>query len=402
MCESMPLCDFKWRASTAEMMRIIRNTEDNSTHGYILEVDLEYPVKLHDLHQSYPLCAEHKIPPNSLKHISNNKKLLLTLENKEKYIIHYRMLKFVLSHGLILRKVHRILEFVQSTWIKPYIELNTIERSRPDANDFSKNLFKLMSNCIYGKTMENVRERVDIVLRTKWNGRYGARKLIINPRFKKAVIFTKSLVAIELQKTSVQMVKPIIVGFSVLEISKLKMYEFHYDQMIPKLGANCILNYTDTDSLIYSVFCENIYEDFIKQNLHLFDTSNYEQNNVYGIPISGKQLGLMKDENGGQIMTEFVGLRAKMYSIRVSGVDVVKKAKGIKNYILKQNITFNDYVQCIKSSQPTIGNQNRIQSNQHNVYSITQTKKFLCPLDDKRKILSDGIKTLPWGHYSIT
>lgn len=397
MCASIPLCGFEWipPQNLGAVDKILKTSED-SQYGYVLEVDLEYPESIHDLHQSYPMCAEHKASPHSLTH---NKKLLLTLENKQKYVIHYIMLKFVLSHGLKLTKVHRILKFVQSPWLKPYINLNTNERNK-STNEFSKNLFKLMSNCIYGKTMENIRDRVNIVLRTQWGGKYGVRTLIVNPRFKKCTIFTKNLVAIEMQKTSVQMMKPIIIGFTVLEISKLKMYDFHYNQMLPTFGFNCILNYTDTDSFIYSVFCNDLYK-YIKQNLHLFDTSNYERNNVFAIARSEKKIGLMKDENGGRIMTEFVGLRAKMYSIRVDDIDSVKKAKGIKNYVIRQSITFDDYIACIRNSQSLIGSQNLIQSNLHKVFSLTQTKKILCPFDDKRQILSDGIKTLPWGHYSI-
>lgn len=397
MCSSMPLSNFKWIPIGDHNPDIILNTHDDDSHGYILEVDLDYPQDIHDLHHWYPLCPEHKVPPNSS---INQKKLLLTLDHKKKYVIHYRMLKFVLSHGLILRKVHRILKFRQSPWLKSYIELNTLERSRA-TNEFTRNLFKLMSNCIYGKTMENVRDRVDILLRTEWTGRHGVRKLIVDPRFKKCNIFSESLVAIELHKTVVQMMKPIIVGFTVLEVSKLKMYQFHYDYMLPKFGSDCFLNYTDTDSFIYTIFCDDIYNECIKQDSHLFDTSNYPENNVYSIKKSDKTLGLMKDENGGKIMTEFVGLRAKMYCIRVNAIDTFKKAKGIRKYVLKQNITFDDYVECIERSQGTIGKQNMIQSKLHKVYSVTQTKKFLCPFDDKRKILDDGINTLPWGHYSI-
>lgn len=397
MCEAMPLSNFEWLAPSSKLLKTILKTSDNHMYGYILEVDLEYPEYIHDQHQWYPLCAEHKQPPNSA---TNQKKLLLTLDNKEKYVIHYRMLKFAVSHGLLLRKVHRILRFRQSPWIKPYIDLNTNERIRAQ-NEFTRNLFKLMSNCIYGKTMENVRDRVNIYLRTKWTGRSGVRSLVANPKFKKCTIFSENLAAVELQKTAVSMLKPLIVGFTVLEVSKLKMYTFHYDYILPKFGDNLKLNYTDTDSFIYTIFCDDLYEECIKRDSHLFDTSNYDDNNIYGIKKSDKLLGLMKDENGGQILTEFVGLRAKMYSTRVNAVDAIKKAKGVKRYVLKQNITFEDYVDCIQRCQHTSGNQNRIQSNLHNVYSITQKKKFLCPFDDKRKILADGINTLPWGHYSI-
>lgn len=144
------------------------------------------------------------------------------------------MLKFVLSHGMILKRTHRILKFVQSKWLKPYIELNTNQRNKPNTNTFDRNLFKLMSNSICGKSIENVRDRVDIVLRTEWHGRHGAKHDIVSPRLKKCTVFSENFVAIEMQKTLVYMDKPVFIGFTVLEESKLKMYSFHYDEMLKR------------------------------------------------------------------------------------------------------------------------------------------------------------------------
>lgn len=222
MMQYLPLCNFQWHKTNINIQEILQ-TPDDTTVGYILEVDLEYPHKLHNTHKDYPMCAEHKETPNS-----NEKKLLLTLENKNNYVLHYRTLKMIVSHGLIVKKVHKMLEFFQSPWLKPYIQLNTMERTKSN-NEFDKNLFKLMSNAIYGKSMENVRNRSIVKLRCKWEGRFGVKNLIAKPTFKKVSIFSEDFVAVEINNYNSFMNKPIIIGAAILEISKIKMYEFHYD-----------------------------------------------------------------------------------------------------------------------------------------------------------------------------
>lgn len=394
MMEPLPLTNFRW-IFFKKNIDFVLNTPDNSEVGYILEVDLEYPTELHDLHADYPFCAEHKAPPNT-----NTKKLLLTLYDKEKYVLHYRTLKYALENGIKLKKVYRILQFRQISWLKPYIELNTLERTKAN-NEFEKNLFKLMSNAIYGKSMENVRERVDIKLKNKWDGKDGVKVLIARPNFKKRTIFNENLVAIEMEKTEIFMNKPIIIGASILEISKLKMYSFHYDYMKKDFKDNCKILYTDTDSFIYNIETNNFY-DYMKKNIELFDTSDYPSDNRFNIKLLNKKIpGLMKDEVCGEIITEFVGLRSKMYSIRINGIDKIKKAKGIKKNIINKKIHFADYYNCVKEHCIITKTQNTILSKLHNVFSIKRSKKVLNPYDDKRYILNNKIDTVPWGHYSI-
>lgn len=206
------------------------NVPDDSNVGFILEVDLDYPPNIHLEHEDLPFCPEHMIPPGS-----KQSKLLTTLFPKNRYVIHYRNLKQALNFGLKLTKIHRILQFHQKTWLKSYIDLNS--RMRMNAkNEFEKNLYKLMNNAVYGKTMENVRKHVDIKLVTKWEGRYGAEALIAKPNFQARSIFNESLAAIKLQKVQIFMNKPIHIGFCVLDISKVCIYDFHYNFMKKKLS----------------------------------------------------------------------------------------------------------------------------------------------------------------------
>ncbi|XP_066583804.1 uncharacterized protein [Prorops nasuta] len=187
-----------------------------------------------------------------------------------------------------------------------------------------------MNNAVFGKTMENVRNRVDVSLVTKWEGRYGAEALISKPNFHSRAIFKENLVAIQLSKLSAKFDKPVYVGMSILDISKTCMYEFHYDYMLPTFGSKCKAMYTDTDSLVYSIECDDVYS-VMKRDLVKFDTNDYPADNRYGLPRVNKKVpGLMKDENNGKIMTEFVGLRAKMYTFKVQDcTKITKKAKGV-------------------------------------------------------------------------
>ena len=393
MTQPLPYGGFEWVINVDDYFNF--DISNHSPVGYILEVDLDYPEEIHDSHSDLPFCSEHSKPSGSIQ-----EKLLTTLLPKRKYVLHYRVLKQALVNGLKLKKIHRVLKFKQSTWLKPYIDFNTLRRANAN-NEFEKNLFKLMNNAVYGKTMENVRKHVNIKLVTKWEGRYGSEALISKPNFHSRSIFSENLVAVELRKTEILFNKPIYVGLSVLDISKTLIYDFHYDYMLRKYANSCKLMYTDTDSLIYQVKCMNIYSD-MKQDIHKFDTSDYLPNNVFGIPQANKKIvGLMKDECSGQIVTEFVGLRSKMYSIRVNGQDFVKKAKGIRAGIVDKTIGFDDYVECLKNEQSQSRTQYMIRSRLHNVETVKQFKIALSPYDDKRFLLPQSTDTLAWGHYKI-
>ena len=284
--------------------------------------------------------------------------------------------------------------------MKEYISLNTQFRTVA-SNDFEKKLYKLMNNAVFGKTMENVRNRTDVRLVTRWGGRNGAEILIAKPNFHSRSIFAEDLIAIELRKLEVKIDKPLYIGMCILEIAKLHLYAFHYDYMLPLYGPNCKIMYTDTDSLIYHVQCEDIYAD-MKRDLDRFDTSDYPNRNAQGMPrVNRKIPGLMKDENNGAIMSEFVGLRAKMYALRVLGKDDVKRAKGVKRNVAKRTISFDDYVYCLREEVETIRRQCRIRSLLHEVYTVSELKLALSPHDDKRYVIRDSTNTLPWGHYRI-
>ncbi|KAK5640735.1 hypothetical protein RI129_009282 [Pyrocoelia pectoralis] len=369
----------------------ILNNPDDSDIGYIIDCDLDYPPELHESHSDLPLAPEHMTPPSSN---SKLKKLLLTLYSKRNYVLHYRNLKLYLEQGLRLVKVNQVLRFKQSPWLKKYIDLNTTLR-QASKNDFDKNFYKLMINSVFGKLMENVRKYKDVRLVTKWEGRFGARSLIAQPNFHSCTIFDKDMVIIEMNKLEVFMNKPIYAGFSVLDLSKTFLYDFHYNYILKKFQNNAQLLYTDTDSLIYSFAVPDIYE-CIKEDIDRFDTSDYERDNVYGIPLVNKKVpGLMKDENNGKIMLEFVGLRAKMYAYSVEG-KVTKKSKGSTAASVKQ-ITIEDYKKALFNYTIAKRCQRLIRSKKHLVFTIKQDKVVLSPYDDKRVRTFGSTNTRPWG-----
>ena len=159
MSKKLPVNGFKWTDSDEINEKFIKNYNENDNKGYILEVDVRYPKRLHELHSDLPFLSERM-------KIDKNNKLVCNLFNKKKYVTHINSLKQALNHGLMLKKIHRIIKFNQEAWLKPYIDMNT-ELRKAAKNDFENDLFKLMNNSVFGKTMENIRKHKDIKLVTR-------------------------------------------------------------------------------------------------------------------------------------------------------------------------------------------------------------------------------------------
>ena len=353
----------------------------------ILEVDLTYPEKLHDLHNDYPLAPER---------VTVNKVEKPNLNDKKNYVIHHETLKLYLSLGLKLTKIHRGITFDECAWLKPYIDLNTNLRAKA-TNDFEKDFFKLMNNSVFGKTMENIRNRVDIRLVTRESQ---AKKLTCKPNYQHHTIFSKNLAAVHMKKVKLYFNKPVYLGMSILDLSKTLMYDFHYNYIKPKYGENAKLLFTDTDSLAYEIETEDFYRDISSDVELRFDTSNYPKDHPSGIltGVNKKVIGMFKDEASGKQIAEFVGLRAKLYSYRVEESYEEKKCKGVKKAVIKKTITFNDYKDCLFDNKPAMRKMNVIRSHLHTMYTETVNKIALSPFDDKRLMITK-IHTLAYGHY---
>jgi len=226
--------------------------------------------------------------------------------------------------GLKLTKIHRGISFNEEAWLKPYIDLNTQLRTKA-TNDFEKDFFKLMSNSVFGKTTENIRNRVDARLRTSEKS---AEKLVRKPSYERTTIFNENLIAVHMKKTELVFNKPVYLGMSILDISKTLMNDFHNNYMKVKYRDNRKLLMTDTDSLMYEVKTKDFYKDIREDVQERFDTSNFPQNHSSGIlRINKKVPGKFKDECGGEIISEFCGLRAKLYAFKKDGEEE-KRCKG--------------------------------------------------------------------------
>ena len=268
MTEKLPVKGFRWMEDISKIDEdFVKVYNKNDNKGYILDVDVDYPSKLQNLHSDLPFLPERM-------DINNTKKLVCNLNDKKNYIVHINVLKQALDHGLKLKKVHRIIEFEQEAWLKEYIDVNT-ELRKKATNDFEKDFFKLMNNAVFGKTMENVRKHRDIKLVKSDKKR---NKLVSEPNFHTMKLIDNNLAIIETKKVKVKMNKPIYFGLSILDICKITIYEFWYDYVKIKYEDKAQLCYMDTDSFVVNIKTKDFYKDISQDVNKKFDTSNYTFN----------------------------------------------------------------------------------------------------------------------------
>ena len=235
---------------------------------------------MHDLHIDLPFL------PERMK-VEKYNEFVCNFYDKGKCVLYKRTLKLALSHGLVLEKVHWI-NFNQKTWLKSYIDVNT--KLRPGTKyDFEKDFFKLVKNIVFDKAIENVRKQMCNNKRSY---------LVSEPNYHTTKWFQKNLLAIKRNRTKVRMQKPVYLGLSILKISKTIMSKFWYDYVKPNHQDKANLCYMNTYSFLISI-CKR------------FDTSNYKVDKLLSTGKTKKWIGLMKDELGGENMTEF---KAKMHS----------------------------------------------------------------------------------------
>ena len=410
MSQYLPTGGFKWLKQNKIDNLDLKKYDKENKKGIILEVDLEYPEKLHDLHNDYPLAAEKiKVEKSMLSNYCNKisekynistglvQKLIPTLSKKEKYVLHYRNLQLYIDLGLKLTKIHRVLEFDQSPWLKQYIDYNT-EKRKNAKNDFEKDFFKLMNNSVFGKTMENIRKRVDVRLVTDEKK---LLKLTSKPTYVSSKIFNENLVAVHKIKETLTLNRPAYVGMCILDLSKTLMYDFHYKYIKEKYGEKAKLLFTDTDSLTYEIEAKDVYKDFFKDK-DKFDNSDYPEYSPFFYKENKKVIGKFKDEAAGIPIIEFVGLRSKMYSYIKDNQKGGKTAKGIKKNVIKNNIIHDDYKETLFNNKQMYHKMKTIRSENHQLGSYELNKVSLSCFDDKRYIHNNGIDSYAYGHNNIS
>ena len=432
MVQTLPHSEFKWSGERDIDVLIARYgnpvyDEDgsNESEGCFVKVDIHYPPHLHDAHNDYPLAPEKMLVTNELLspyavelqeklglHEDTIPKLVPNLMDKQGYVCDIRAIKYYQEQGLVVTRVHAVLTFKQSTWMTPYIAFNTSERAKAK-NDFEKDFFKLMSNACFGKTMENVRGHLDLTFissNAAWgsnatkNDRTIMRKLA-SPLYQGHIIYNADLAAIKRKKKKITLNKPIYAGLTILDQSKLHMYDFHYDFIKPKYGEKAKLLFTDTDSLTYLIETDNFYEDMWAHK-ELYDLSGYPKDSKYYDTANKKVLGKFKDECDGAPVSEFIGLRPKMYSLKYGESKEKQTGKGIKTDFVKKHISHEDYSRCLLSAeradQQQIATFVKFNTKKHIVTTDEVAKVGLCCYDNKRYLLGDGITSYSYGHYRIT
>ena len=224
----------------------------------------------------------------------------------------------------------------------------------------------------------------------------------MEPNFKSGTLLGPDLMGCEMGKIKVVMNKPVYLGQAILDLSKLIMYEFHYDYMLPKYGDRIKLCCMDTDSYVYDIKTEDFYKDIAEDVETRFDTSAYSKDDARPLPIgkNKKVIGLMKDELSGGIMKEFIALRPKMYSY-IGDRSELKKCKGIKKCVIKREIKFEDYKRCLFEGIDIYKSQLLFRSDKHEIKTMEVNKLALSSQDDKR-IPIDLISTYAMGHYNTS
>lgn len=430
MIQKLPFSEFKWvEPSDFDLAYALTQTE--SDYACFLEIDIDIPKELHDKFKDYPPFPENILITNDMLsqkqqetkqlltelksfHETGVKKLVPNLMNKKKYPIHIKYLKLCLElfDGLVKPsdvKIHRVLSFRQKAWLEPYITLCQTERKKKGICKFEKDFWKLCCNGVYGKTMENMRDRVTVDITTDEET---IKKSINDVRFENMKINDSGLCMTSRYKTSTTLNKPIYAGVTVLNLSKILMYDLWYNKLKKQYGNALTLLYTDTDSFIFEVETDDFFRDV---DCDLWDFSDYNESHPLFSETNKKVAGKMKDEGQGIPIAEFVGLRAKQYAFvldnSVTNLPVDKSwsnmkcvGKGINKQILKST-TFDSYYRALnhenkKENLVQTVDMVGFQSYNHNLKTVKQTKLFQSPFDDKRWLCGDGVHQLPYGHYA--
>jgi len=416
----LPTSDFHW-ATEAEIVTLdwaTINTDGDT--GYTLKVDLNYPRAIHDLTQDFPLAPESGMITEDMftpfmreqwarrcefrsgsTEYKPEKKLLMSCKDKKEYVVHFKLLKFYLKMGLRITKIHSVVKFRQTEIFKKYIDDNSARRQAA-TDDFTKDLYKLLNNALYGKTMENIRSRKNFKLRT-----CEAQMLLdtSKPHYLLTHEFSPTLLLIQLMNLEVKLNKPIFIGQAVLDLSKLVMYELRFVKLeayARRFGGKIDVIGGDTDSLFCKIEGINLYQQLHPAMLRdgLLDSSNYPIEHPLFSNRYQAQLGCLKDEVKGEVLIEAVLLKPKCYSMKTASGKVNKKrAKGVQ-YCVKERIPHETFVQVFKEQEEIVRATRRFETNNHVVTTIVQNKWALSALDTKRAWISAN-RSLPFGHFRL-
>ena len=404
MSEPLPYDEIKFDQNVKSEEILKKNTPDDSDIGYFAEADLIYPDNIKEKTKNFPFApVNKKINPDNFNDYLNEikpdtyiqtSKLICDWSDKKNCLVPYRMLKFYIRYGMIVHKVHDIISFRQSRWLEKNISFNTQKRNKA-LNDFEKGFYKLLNNAFYGKTMEIVRNRLK-------------KKFIKNDDYREIIEQQSKLTfngvhksyencdSYTFKQNEVLMDKPIYLGFTLLELSKLLMYETYYDILQPYFGQeNMQLHYLDTDAFVLSLNTKDIIKD-LKNLEDIFDFSNLDKNHELFNNKNKKVIGKFKIETPKNIwIDEFICLRSKMYAFKCGG-DSKNKLKGISKSQSK-NIKFEEYKKCLDGEEYQRECDNYIIRSINHEMVLQKVKKSTLSIFDDKRCYINNIESKPWN-----
>ncbi len=411
MTYPLPYSNYKW-CSLDELSRIDwKNIDTEGTTGYILQVDLICPPEIHDFLSEYPVAPENvtiryeQLSPYA-KHCLHElrdkrdykaRKLIASVGDKKEYLTHFANLKFYLSLGLKLGKIHCGFSFIQKKCFSDYINY-CMEKRRSSVSKFSNMTYKYLGNSLYGKMIERMRDRLQCKFTTHPSF---CSKFISDSNAMSFKILNDNLVCVFSKQRHVYMNRPLAIGFVTLEISKRLMYELFYKQLKPRFALlKCL--YTDTDSLV--VWCKKLKKDYNRDVFEiiqdLMDFSNFPKNHKLYTTQFKNALGRIKSELGCNKMIRIVALRSKTYAIEVENQNMIRRAKGV-SYSYQNNIPFQAYLDCLVNINQYSIDQYQIRSYNHNLVTQKMTKITFDSFEDKRFLFNCSIHSLPYNHYRL-
>ena len=291
--------------------------------------------------------------------------------NKQRYFLHYRDLKFYIRHGIRILIVHTVYNFKHSPWLAKYFKKNTEQRKKA-ISEFEKHFYKLMNNSFYGKTIENIRKRLNLDLIDKTDiHRIPDRQSKLS--FDDKIAEYEKFNLYSFNKETIKFTKPIYVGFWVLELSKLSMYEWYFDKMQQYFGEeNLELQSLDTDSFIFPFKrIKSLIED-LKHFKEDFDFSDLDQSHELYSETNKKVIGKMKHETAPELdLDEGVFLKSKSYSYNLKQNSSHCKHKGVQDH---NKYTLEDYKYCLENNEIKYGVNYSFISNKHEITMVKQKR----------------------------
>lgn len=388
-CRKLPYRGYQWVDLDKDMLMGI---DVDGDVGYFVEVDVHLPLDKHEWQADFPCLPESiAIKRKDLSPFQQNltkrdgdKKLMATLRPKEHYIVHLKTLQEAIRQGWIVDKVHRALEFEQRAWMEPYITFNTLKRlaAKEVDDSYGSDFYKLMSNIVFGKTMEDIRKHENVtVIRTDCDYKT-AKRYLNDPHFGGFIPINSEIMAVKRSRRTITLNKPVMVGMAILDLSKQHMQDFWYNTLKKDFGSDIKLIYTDTDSFIFQVFTSIDFDAYMRNNPRFHDSTP----------------GLFSNETDSPIV-EAAAIRSKMYSLMLADKSQKSTAKGV-NKTVRKTLMHDAYVDCILQSKSSDVVQFQLRSKGHTVKMMRQKKLGLSPFNDKSYLI-DSIRQLPHGHKDI-